>query len=41
MTHLEYEDTWRGHIVIGKTKGNAHLKKSSKTEKFEKISKIE
>lgn len=37
MTHLEFENTGNGHIVIGKTRGNAHLKRSSKAEKFKRI----
>lgn len=30
-THLQWEDTDYGHIVIGKTKGQGHLKKKTET----------
>jgi len=41
MTHLEFENTGKGHIVIGKTRGNAHIKRPSKAAKFVKIHKHE
>ncbi len=43
LTHLEWKDDKGnidinyGHIVIGKTKGNAHKKKSKNAESFERI----
>lgn len=35
--HLDYKKSGFGHIVIGKTKGNAHTRKSSTALKFKRI----
>lgn len=42
LTHLEHEeDKSKGHIVVSKTKGNAHKKKPTKAPNFERIDKDE
>ncbi|MBU3072845.1 recombinase family protein [Clostridium estertheticum] len=35
--HLEYERSGCGHIIIGKTKGNAHIRKPSTSLKYKRI----
>jgi site-specific DNA recombinase len=37
--HLDYEKSGYGHIVIGKTKGNAHTRKPSTALKYKRIDK--
>lgn len=39
MTHMQYDGTEYGCIVVGKTKGNAHKRKTSTALKFKKIPK--